>query len=818
MVYSHTKVLDKNVFLKELLSRLDDQSIIKLQMPLKRIANMFNQEIEPIAIYIRRILNKMHQLSYSNLCSNIRFNSKQYEMSEFISLYFNNNEESTNQQQYLRQFIKENNKAEYLNLLHEFFFSSNEEISKFAIKLFFSKLFLINEENVNFYSKNKDAMFFKFELNSSSPYFNCRLQQQQTPSNNEETSSNNNNGETENQNNKAFNYYITVINNIDSFDENCRENFAALDNMQISTAKINVEDTFLFIIKYNEKQNENCEECAKNLKDWFTASLGSDVFDVKPRYIDLMLSTKLKQPFYTTTLDFSAREKLELYRLPLGAENLTHPDSPYLIFRTNDHGLSRIFVRCSLKNISSITTIHERFSQIDESTLLQNKIFELLDGACGEIRVSCAADKSRSTFDCNHVFIRLEYDTEIGKRNTDYWPRSIEEAIKRCEKYLIKHRITEVEVNYEQLRPSTTNTNSNNIAESQQHFETIRIVYMNETGAIPEICVYRINEDRKLIPIESGGHARLAGKSSATPHHTIQQVNVQKKRYQANKLGTTYVYDMPIMFGKAAFDEWTFFKRSDPKSYSAAFEMLPSEQQLAINNSDVRKLAKVFEMILTSDDPNAQLNIIRSEEELNRRMSSGCNDRGMIAWEMQIWTPDSPHGRTIVLISNDITFQMGSFSMREHRLYQKASEYSRINKMPRVYIAANSGARIGFASDIKNHLNIVWNDDDRPEDGFKYLTLDPKVENSEILSQIESTLLNNGNRRIDAIIGKEGDIGVENLVGSGLIAAETSAAYRKVPTYCLVNFINFYNFPEIFFGVYNFTEAFTILLKHFRKL
>ena len=78
-----------------------------------------------------------------------------------------------------------------------------------------------------------------------------------------------------------------------------------------------------------------------------------------------MLSTKLKQPFYTTTLDFSAREKLELYRLPLGAENLTHPDSPYLIFRTNDHGLSRIFVRCSLKNISSITTIHERFSQIE---------------------------------------------------------------------------------------------------------------------------------------------------------------------------------------------------------------------------------------------------------------------------------------------------------------------------------------------------------------------------------------------------------------------------------------------------------------------
>ena len=65
-----------------------------------------------------------------------------------------------------------------------------------------------------------------------------------------------------------------------------------------------------------------------------------------------------------------------------------------------------------------------------------------MDGACGEIRVCCAADKSRSTFDCNHVFIRLEYDTKIGTKNTDYWCRSIEDAIKLCEKYLIKHRIT----------------------------------------------------------------------------------------------------------------------------------------------------------------------------------------------------------------------------------------------------------------------------------------------------------------------------------------------------------------------------------------
>ena len=79
---------------------------------------------------------------------------------------------------------------------------------------------------------------------------------------------------------------------------------------------------------------------------------------------------------------------------------------------------------------------------------------------------------------------------------------------------------------------------------------------------------------------------------------------------------------------------------------------------------------------------------------------------------------------------------MGSFSMREHRLYQKASEYSRQHRMPRVYVAANSGARIGFAADIKKHLTIVWNDEERPEEGFKYLALDCSAEDKEIIAQV----------------------------------------------------------------------------------
>ena len=71
MIYSHTKVQAKSAFLTQLLSRMEPQLIPKLQLAFKRIANMFNQEIEPLAIFIRRTLNRMHQQTYKQICSNV---------------------------------------------------------------------------------------------------------------------------------------------------------------------------------------------------------------------------------------------------------------------------------------------------------------------------------------------------------------------------------------------------------------------------------------------------------------------------------------------------------------------------------------------------------------------------------------------------------------------------------------------------------------------------------------------------------------------------------------------------------------------------
>lgn len=81
---------------------------------------------------------------------------------------------------------------------------------------------------------------------------------------------------------------------------------------------------------------------------------------------------------------------------------------------------------------------------------------------------------------------------------------------------------------------------------------------------------------------------------------------------------------------------------------------------------------------------------------------------------MKLKTPEYPKGRDIVLISNDITYKIGSFGPAEDLLFLRASELARAEGIPRVYIAANSGARIGFADEIKNKFQIGWIDPTEP--------------------------------------------------------------------------------------------------------
>jgi acetyl-CoA carboxylase / biotin carboxylase 1 len=143
------------------------------------------------------------------------------------------------------------------------------------------------------------------------------------------------------------------------------------------------------------------------------------------------------------------------------------------------------------------------------------------------------------------------------------------------------------------------------------------------------------------------------------------------------------------------------------------------------------------------------------------------------------------------LIANDITHKAGSFGTREDVVFKMASEYAREKRIPRLFIAANSGARIGLADRVKRLYKVAFKDPDQPENGFDFLYVTKEdyakltANGNEVLGEL-ATVRGEEVYRITDIIGSEPDLGVENLKGSGLIAGETSAAYDDIFTLTLV--------------------------------
>ena len=77
--------------------------------------------------------------------------------------------------------------------------------------------------------------------------------------------------------------------------------------------------------------------------------------------------------------------------------------------------------------------------------------------------------------------------------------------------------------------------------------------------------------------------------------------------------------------------------------------------------------------------------------------------------------------KEIVLIANDITQKAGSFGTMEDKLFSAATEYARTRGIPRIYLAANSGARIGMAEEVKEAYKVAWVNEADPSKGFNYI-------------------------------------------------------------------------------------------------
>lgn len=229
--------------------------------------------------------------------------------------------------------------------------------------------------------------------------------------------------------------------------------------------------------------------------------------------------------------------------------------------------------------------------------------------------------------------------------------------------------------------------------------------------------------------------------------HYPTKESLQPRRYQAHIIGTTYVYDFPDLFRQAVHKTW---------------QKVASIFPAAKEPSDILEAAElVF-------DETGEL------QEVSR--APGSNSCGMVGWVFTMRTPEFPRGRRVVVISNDITFQIGSFGPVEDDFFYKATQYARQHGLPRIYLSANSGARIGLAEEVVGLFSIAWREPGKPEKGFDYLYLTPenlvKLNNIGTGSVITNEIDFNGERRhvITDVIGLKDGLGVECLKGSGLIA------------------------------------------------
>ena len=380
---------------------------------------------------------------------------------------------------------------------------------------------------------------------------------------------------------------------------------------------------------------------------------------------------------------------------------------------------------------------------ISEADRLMNDILDALDII------------GNNNSDLNHIFINFSPVFNLQ-------PHDVEEALAgfldRFGRRLWRLRVTGAEIRILCTDPATGMP------------YPLRVIITNTYGFIIQVELYieKKSEKGEWIFHSIGGTNKLGSmhlRPVATPYPTKEWL--QPKRYKAHLMGTQYVYDFPELFRQAFQNSWT-----------RAIGKIPS---LISQRPQVGECIDYNELVLDDTD-----NLV----EINR--GPGTNTHGMIGWLITAWTPEYPRGRRFIIVANDITFQIGSFGPLEDKFFQKCTELAQKLGIPRIYLSANSGARIGMADELIPFFNVAWNDPARPEAGFKYLYLTPEVKkqfDAKQKKEVITELVNeDGEERhkITTVIGANDGLGVECLRGSGLIAGATSRAYEDIFTITLV--------------------------------
>lgn len=294
----------------------------------------------------------------------------------------------------------------------------------------------------------------------------------------------------------------------------------------------------------------------------------------------------------------------------------------------------------------------------------------------------------------------------------------------------------------------------------------LRVIITNTSGYVIQVEMYaeRKSEKGEWVFHSIGGTTKIGAMHLlpvSAPYPTKNWL--QPKRYKAHLMGTQFVYDFPELFRQAIQNSWVHAVKQHP----ALAEKQPAQGECIDFN----------ELVLDDQDNIAEVS-----------REPGTNTCGMVGWLIKARTPEYPKGRQFVVVANDITFNIGSFGPKEDNFFFKCTELARKMGIPRIYLSANSGARLGLANELMPHFRVAWNDPGKPEAGFKYLYLNDEAKHRFKNGVITEEVTEDGEKRhkIVTIIGAEDGLGVECLRGSGLIAGATSRAYNDIFTCTLV--------------------------------
>ncbi|RHN68588.1 putative ligase [Medicago truncatula] len=300
-----------------------------------------------------------------------------------------------------------------------------------------------------------------------------------------------------------------------------------------------------------------------------------------------------------------------------------------------------------------------------------------------------------------------------------------------------------------------------------------RVIVNNVTGHTCTVHIYREMEDataRKVVYSSVNVKGPLHGASVNKNYQPLRAID--RKRLAARKNSTTYCYDFPL--SNRLSDEKCFLQ-----AFQTSLEQSWSIQQTRIQISKGKDLLKVTELKFSEKEGICGTPLVPVERP------PGLNDVGMVAWLMDMYTPEFPSGRTILVVSNDVTFKAGSFGPGEDAYFRAVTDLACAKKIPLIYLAASSGARLGVAEEVKACFRVGWFEESNPEHGFRYVYLTPedyvRIRSSVMAHELK---IESGETRwvIDTILGKDVGLGVENLSGSGAIAGAYSRAYKETFT------------------------------------